>query len=147
MHLAKKYILSFLFVISLGILQFNMLPIIKPVSADSSLFNSQTLLQESTAANYGNSPKDVKIIALRILKTILTFIAILMVALLIFAGFKYMTSGGNEAAMKEAMGQIKALVIGLLVILASWGVTTYVLKWIVCSTTYNNSGSSCTSIF
>lgn len=147
MHLAKKYLLSFLFVFSLGILQFNMLPIIKPVAADSSLFNSQTLLQESTATNYGNNPKDVKVIVLRILKTLLTFVAILMVALLILAGFKYMTSGGNEAAMKEAMGQIKALVIGLIIILASWGITSYILKWLVCSTTYNSSGSSCTSIF
>lgn len=145
MHLAKKYLLSFLFVVSLGVLQFNMLPIIKPVSADSSLFNSQTLLQQSTATNYGNNPKDVKIIALRILKTLLTFVALVMVALLILAGFKYMTSGGNEAAMKEAMGQIKALVIGLIIILASWGITTYLLKWLVCSTT--TTGVSCTSIF
>ena len=83
-------------------------------------------------------------VALQILKTILTFISILMVALLIWAGFKYMLSGGNEAKMKEAMGQIQALAVGLIIVLASWGVTYYLIKWLVCSTT---SGTSCSSIW
>jgi hypothetical protein len=146
MHLAKKYLLSFLFLISLGILQFNMLPVISPASADSSLINSQTLLQQSTANNYGTNPKDIKVIILQILKVIFTFLALLIVALLVFAGFKYLTSNGNEAQMKEAMGQIRALFIGLLIILASWGITSYLLKWLVCATTATN-GSSCASIW
>jgi hypothetical protein len=146
MHLAKKYLLSFLFLVSLGILQFNTLPVISPASADSTLFNNQTLLQQSTANNYGNNPQDVKVIILQILKVAFTFIALLIVALMIFAGFKYLTSNGNEAQMKDAMGQIKALFIGLLIILASWGITSYLLKWLVCATTSTN-GSGCTSIW
>lgn len=145
MHHAKKYLLSFLFIISLGILQFNTLPVISPVSADDTLLNNQTLLKESTAGNYGSNPKDVKVIVLNLIKTALTFIAIIMVALLMFAGFKYMTSNGNEAQMKEAMGQIKALFVGLLIILASWSIVSYMLEWLVCSTT--TSGASCTSIW
>lgn len=145
MLLAKKYLLSFLFLVSFGILQFNMLPLIKPVSADSSLLNQQSLLQESTAGNYGNKPMDIKVMALKILKTLLTFIGIIMVALMMMAGFQYMTSSGNEAKLKEAMGRIQALAVGLLIILASWGITNYLIKWLVCSTT--TTGTSCTSIW
>jgi len=145
MLLAKKYLLSFLFLVSLGVLQFNMLPLVKPASADSTLLSNQSLLQESTANNYGNKPQDIKAIALKILKTLLTFISVVLVALLIMAGFQYMTSAGNEAKMKEAMGKIQALFIGLLIVLASWGITYYLLKWLVCSTT--TVGTSCTSIW
>ena len=95
--------------------------------------------------NYGNKPQDIKAIALKILKTLLTFISVVLVALLIMAGFQYMTSAGNEAKMKEAMGKIQALFIGLLIVLASWGITYYLLKWLVCSTT--TVGTSCTSIW
>lgn len=145
MHLAKKYLLSLGFILSLGVLQFNMLPVISPALADSTLLSQQNLLQESTANNYGSKPQDVKVIILNLIKTALTFIGLIMVILLIFAGVKYMTSNGNEAQTKEAMGQIKALFIGVLIILASWSIVSYMLKWVVCSTT--TSGLSCASIW
>lgn len=144
MHLAKKYLLSFLFLVSLGILQFNMLPVISPASADSTLLSNQALLKDSTANNYGNNPQDIKVIILQILKVLFTFIALILVASLVAAGFQYMTSGGNEAKLKEAMDKIKALFIGLLIILASWSITSYTLKWMVCATTTTN-GSNCVS--
>lgn len=145
MLLAKKYFLSFLFILSFGILQFSTPLALKPALADESLYNKQTLLQEATVNNYGNKPKDVKIVILNLIKLILSFLAILMVALLIFAGFQYMTSNGNEAKMKEAMGRIQALIVGLLIILVSWGVTVYLIKWLSCVTTAD--GVNCSSIW
>lgn len=146
MLLAKKYLLSFLFIIFCGVLQFNMLPIISPALADDSLIKNQLLLEESASASYGQKPQDVKVIALNIVKTALTFIAIIMVALLLAAGFQYMTSNGSETKMKEAMAKIQALFVGLLIILASWGIVSFILKWLVCSTTTTN-GSSCASLW
>jgi len=143
---AKKYFLSFVFLLSLGILQFNMLPVISPALADSTLFSNQTLLQESAAGSYGSKPQDIKVVIISIIKVILTFLAILVVVLMIAAGFKYMMSQGNEAKMKEAIGQIQALAVGLIIILAAWGITSYLLKWVVCATT-TSSGASCTSIW
>ena len=142
MLLAKKYLLSFLLVVSLGILQFNIVSGIKLASADDSLLNTQGLLTDSTAASYGSSPQDVKVIVLNLIKTALTFIAIILVALLIFSGFKYMTSGGNETKIKETLGQIQALAIGLVIILASWSITYYLLRVAVCDTV--STGTSCT---
>jgi len=142
---AKKYFLSFLFLSSLIVLQFNMFPAIKPVSADNTLLNNQALLKDSTANNYGSNPKDIKVIVLDMLKTLLQFIAIILVILIIVAGFKYMTSQGNETKTKEAIGQIKALAIGLFIILASWGIARYILNVLVCTTTTSNI--SCTGTF
>lgn len=142
---AKKYFLSFLFLSSLAVLQFNMFPAVKPVSADDTLLSNQALLKDSTANNYGSNPKDIKIIALDMLKVVLQFIAIVFVILIIVAGFKYMTSQGNETKTKDAMNQIKALAIGLLIILASWGITKYILNLLVCTT--SSSNVSCTGKF
>ncbi|MEI6835298.1 MAG: hypothetical protein WCK59_00495 [Candidatus Falkowbacteria bacterium] len=141
MLLAKKYLLSFAILVSLAILQFNIVTQIKPALADSTLLSNQTLLTTSANASYGSSPKDVKVIILNFLKTALALIALLMVILLIIAGFKYMTSQGNEAKIKESMGQIQSLVIGLIIILASWGLTYYILQTVVCNTT--TSGGAC----
>lgn len=135
MLLAKKHLLSLFFVISFAIFQFNSLPLLSPVRADETLVNSQLLLKDATAGNYGNNPKDVRVIILRIIKTLLQFLAFVVVILIIFVGFQYMTSGGNEAKTKEAIGHFKALVIGLIIILASWGITRYVLNVLICTTT------------
>jgi len=142
MLLAKKYFLSFLIVASLGVLQFNIVSGIKLAYADESLLKTQGLLTESTSGNYGSSPQDVKVIVLNLIKTALTFIAIIMVVLLIIDGFKYMTSAGNETKIKETLGQIQALAIGLVIIMTSWGITYYLLRVAVCNTV--STGTSCT---
>ncbi len=135
MLLAKKHLLSLFFIISFAVFQFNSLPLLSPVRADDTLLNSQSLLKDAAANNYGNSPKDVRVIILRVIKTLLQFLAFIVVILIIFVGFQYMTSGGNEAKTKEAIGHFKALIIGLIIILASWGITRYILNVLICTTT------------
>lgn len=143
MFRAKKYLLSFLIVVSLAILQFNTILGIAPASADATLFNSQSLLKNSAAPAYGSNPQSVKLIATKLINQALTFIALIMVVLLVIAGFKYMTSEGNQEETKKAMGQIKALVIGLLIILAAWGITYYILRILICNT--STVGTACTA--
>lgn len=126
------------FILLFAIFQFNSLPLLSPVMADQALFNSQSLLKESTVNNYGKSSNaDIKVVILRIIKTLLQFLAFIVVILMIFVGFQYMTSGGNESKTKEAMSQFKALIIGLLIILASWGLSRYLLNVAICTTTGN----------
>jgi type IV secretory pathway VirB2 component (pilin) len=52
-------------------------------------------------------------------------VAILMV---IIAGFQYMTSGGDESKTKSALNTIKWSLIGLVIILMSWGLLKEVLS-------------------
>jgi hypothetical protein len=142
MLLAKKYLLSFLIVASLGILQLSTVFFAQPALADQTLISNQKLLTDTAAGSYGsNKPKDVKIIALDILQTVLTFLAIIFVVLILLAGFKYMTSMGNESKIKEVGGQLQSLVIGLIIILSAWGITKYLLDVVVCRTT--TSGTAC----
>lgn len=141
MFITKKRIWSLFIVLILGVLQLSPLFQIMPAQAGDTLIQQQPLLTQVGNQTYGAGQKDVQILAITIIKTALMFLGIVFLGLLLFAGFKWMTSGGNEAKVKEAMGQIKAAIIGLLIVLAAWGITTYIVSLLICVTT--SSGTSC----
>ena len=142
MFITKKRIWSALFIIIFGILQFNLLTEIAPVRADDTLVAQQSLLGEVGDRSYGNNQKDIKLIVVEIIRTALFFLGLVFIVLILVAGFKWMTSGGNEEKVKESVGQIKAAVIGLLIILAAWGITTYTIKVLDCVTDANGNCKS-----
>ena len=79
----------------------------------------------------GGEPKDVRLIVALIINIILSFLGILALVLIFYAGFKWMTAGGNEDSVATAKRILIAGVIGLVIILASWGLTTYVLEALI----------------
>jgi len=80
------------------------------------------------AGTYGTSgkPIDVRKIIARAIFLILGFVGIIFTVLLVTAGFKYMTSQGEQDKVNESLSQIRNSVVGLLIIMISWGITTYV---------------------
>ena len=61
-----------------------------------------------------------------ILNIILGFLGLFMVCLLVYAGFLYMTAGGDEKKTTAAKGYIKNSIIGIAIVLASFAVTWFV---------------------
>lgn len=57
----------------------------------------------------------------------LGFLGLVAVILIIYGGFTWMTSAGNEERVKKAKEIIKASVIGLVIVLASWMIVTFVI--------------------
>jgi len=104
-----------------------LIPATSPVLADASLLNSQVGVTEVSSA-YGNGNLDVRTIIARIIVIVLQFLAVIFLGLTIFAGFRYMTAAGNEEQTKKAVSQIKDSVIGLIIVLTSWVLTTYILR-------------------
>lgn len=66
-----------------------------------------------------------------IIRIILGFLGIIFVILIILAGFKYMTAGGNDEKVKEAVSQIRNAAIGLLIILSSYAITVFITNVVV----------------
>lgn len=124
MIISRKHILSFIFLTVFSLL---LIPAANPVLADQSLFNSQVGVTEIGSA-YGNNNIDIRLIIARIILIILGFLGVIFFALTIYAGFRYMTAAGNEDQTKKAVSQIKDSVIGLIIVLASWALTTYILR-------------------
>ena len=79
-------------------------------------------------------------IASRIINIFMMFLGILAVSLTIFAGFKWMTSAGNEENVAAAKKILKNAVIGLVIILSSWGIVAFILGRLI-SDTANQGGN------
>lgn len=103
----------------------------------SHIFNSTKGLTQSTGGAVSGTglgsvnPVDT---TSRIISYVLTILAIIAVALIIYGGFIWLFSRGNEEEVKKAQGILKASVIGLLIILASYGIALYVFSVIESAT-------------
>lgn len=62
----------------------------------------------------------------RIIGVGLSFVGVLFLGLLIYGGFMWMVSRGNQAEVTKATDLIQAAVIGLIIVLAAYAITMYV---------------------
>ncbi|MDP3043665.1 MAG: hypothetical protein Q8N21_04670 [bacterium] len=54
---------------------------------------------------------------------VLAFLGVIFLMLMIYGGYLWMTAAGNEQQVEKAKGVIKDAVIGLIVVLAAYGIT------------------------
>ncbi|MFZ4648537.1 MAG: pilin [Patescibacteria group bacterium] len=73
------------------------------------------------------SDKDPIAIATGLINTAMSFLGLIAVVIFLVGGFKWMTAMGNEENVKKAKELMAAGVIGLVIILSAWGITTFVL--------------------
>src|SRR6056297_239750 len=83
------------------------------------------------ASNTGLSNQDPRQTVANIINVILGFLGILAVILILVGGFKWMTAAGNEDKVAEAKKIIVAGIIGLVIVLAAWGIASFVLNALV----------------
>ena len=82
---------------------------------------------------YGESdePTDIRYIVAQIIKAVLGLLAIIFLVLIIYAGFKWMTAGGNEDQAREARKYIMHAVLGLIIIMCAYAVTLFVMELMI----------------
>lgn len=83
--------------------------------------------------NLGN--RDPREIAAQIINILLGFLGIIAVIIVLAGGFKWMTAGGNQDKVDEAKKLMSAGVIGLIIVLASFGIAQFVINSLVSATT------------
>jgi len=71
---------------------------------------------------------DLTITIARLIRTFLGVLGIILVIIIIYAGWLYMTSAGDAGKIKKAVDIIKNAVIGLIIILASFAIAQFVLN-------------------
>jgi hypothetical protein len=128
MVITKKHFISFVFLAIFSVIQILALfPFTNKALADDALFNNQQGMND-VGAVFGNQKTDLRVTAARMITIALGFLAIIFFALTLFAGFRYMTSAGNQEQTKKAIAQIRDSVIGLLIVLAAWALSSYLLR-------------------
>ncbi|MBN2854352.1 hypothetical protein JXK06_02340 [Patescibacteria group bacterium] len=132
MKISKKKIFSFALLLSFSALFFIFGGGVSEIQAQSrmneqDLYKNQVGMSEVKDVYGGNQPEDIRIVATKIIQWVLGFLGLIFLVLIIFAGFKWMTSGGNEEEVKKAQALMKNAVIGLIIILAAWTITYYLI--------------------
>lgn len=84
--------------------------------------------KDNFATETGLGERDPRDIAASVIRIILGFLGIVAVIIILLGGFKWMTAGGNEDKVGEAKKLITAGIIGLVIILAAFGIATFVLS-------------------
>lgn len=86
-----------------------------------------------------NRTDDPIILIIRIIRIALTFVGVGLTGLLVYAGFLWMTAAGNDDQITTAKSTMKNAVIGLLIIMMSWTLATFIINRIRAAT---RAGSS-----
>jgi uncharacterized BrkB/YihY/UPF0761 family membrane protein len=74
-----------------------------------------------------SDPKqDLRLIIVRIINSTLLVLGLIFVILLLVSGYQWMTAGGNKEHVETATKRMVNATIGLLIILAAWGITRFI---------------------
>jgi hypothetical protein len=79
----------------------------------------------------GGTETDLKVVIAGVVNTILSFLGIIAILIILYGGFKWMTSGGEEEKTKDAKKIMVAGLIGLLIILGAYAIASFVIGQIV----------------
>ncbi len=71
---------------------------------------------------------DARTVLSRIINIILTLLGTVAVVIILFGGFKWMTSGGDESNIESAKKMMLAGVVGLAIVLTSYAIATFVIN-------------------
>jgi len=133
----KKFLLSLMFV---SVVFGYMIPAqAQTLSGDCDDANDLVGLNCMQGTNLGN--EDPRVIITRIINVSLGLLGIVATVLMIYAGFRWMTAGGNDEHVTSARKIMFAAVAGLVIILMSYSISSWVLNNLVKATnsTYEQS--------
>lgn len=88
---------------------------------------AQDLIGLEPVSQSGLTKQDPRIVITRIVNVALQFLGIIAVLIMLYAGFTWMTAGGNEEKVAIAKKTLFAAVGGLIIIMVSYSISVYVL--------------------
>lgn len=62
----------------------------------------------------------------QIVQWVLSFVGVMFLILMIYGGFTWMTSGGNQESIKKAQKIVGSAVVGLIIVLSAYAITLYI---------------------
>jgi hypothetical protein len=90
---------------------------------------------EPVGGALGLPSTDIRLVVAKIIRTALGLLGIVALVLMLYAGFVWMTAGGNEDNISTAKKILFNSVIGLAIILSSYAIASFVISKLVGATT------------
>lgn len=85
----------------------------------------------------GLQQAQLEVVVGQIIYGLLGFLGTIFLVLIIYAGFTWMTAGGNEEKIQQAQKTIRNSTVGLLIVILSYAITAYVIQIISSSSGAN----------
>ncbi|HRH32921.1 MAG TPA: hypothetical protein PK720_02140 [bacterium] len=63
-----------------------------------------------------------------IISIVLSLLGVVFMILMIYAGFNWMTAGGDEEQISKSRNTIKAAIIGLLIVVAAYALSVFIIE-------------------
>lgn len=107
------------------------LPIVAEAETVSSATVNSAIDAQLDAAAKGahveGQQQDIRVVVARIINVSLSLLGIILVALLVYAGYLWMTAAGEEEPITKAKSIIRNAIIGLIIIMLAYAITQFVL--------------------
>ncbi len=112
---------------SFSIFLFGVATVLTPafVFAQDDSYGLKATANAAGLEKYGN---DVPALIGNVIGTALSLISVIFFVLMIYGGLRWMLSRGNEDQSKKALDTIIAAIIGIIIVLASYAITTFVFN-------------------
>jgi len=94
-----------------------------------------TDVEQNIQSNIKLGERDPREIAAQVVNILLGFLGIVAVVIILAGGFKWMTAGGNQDKVDEAKKLMSAGIIGIVIVLAAFGIARFVINALVSATT------------
>ena len=96
---------------------------------------SQAQVSLDLPGSFANlASQDIKVTIGNLVQIVIGFLGVLVVLYMLYGGFLWMTSGGDEKKIEQAKKMIVAAVIGLLIVLAAFSITSFIVNSLIKST-------------
>ncbi len=106
-----------------------------PVQAQSQSID----IGQNILADLLNLPeKDPRLIVAELINVFIGFLSLIFVILILRAGFLFMISGGDKEKTDHAKRSIVNAIIGLILVLSAWTITTFSIDTIINALTSGN---------
>lgn len=128
----KKNLLAYFF--ALNLLVMPALAFVSPAQAANTLNLWGNYSPNEFQTETGLGQRDPRAIVASVIRVILGFLGIVAVIIILLGGFKWMTAGGNEDKVAEARKLIISGVIGLVIIMAAFGIAQFVINSLMSAT-------------
>jgi len=108
-----------------------------PVLALEKLNLTDSLKNVGTNAGYASGSEDTLSETIgKIIRAILSLLGIVFMSLIVYGGYLWMTARGNEEKLEKAKAIIRGSIIGLVIVLASYAITAFVVDRVGLATSY-----------
>lgn len=100
------------------------------VAATSTLLTNidKVAVGDKDGGPYKTGVTDPALIIGKIIKIVVGLIGVILLVLIVYAGYLWMTAGGNEEQLKQAKGILVNSIIGVIIVLMAYIITYFVVN-------------------